>query len=128
MVFDSFFDFVFGPVLALPTFWAVLIMSLLISLIITLIYKYTTNQNLMKQLKDEIKELQKEAKELRDKPAEAMKVQKKMMETDMTGGIKIIAPNQIKVYGNETKEVMDGKASWVLKGEKGEHLLEFEYE
>src|SRR3989338_10877564 len=83
MVFDSFFDFVFGPVLALPTFWAVLIMSLLISLIITIIYKYTTNQNLMKEMKDEIKELQKEAKELKDKPAEMMKANKKMMETNM---------------------------------------------
>lgn len=174
MVLDSFFDFVFGPVLALPSFWAVLVMSLIISLIITIIYKYTTNQNLMKEMKNEIKELQKEAKELKDKPSEMMKANKKMMETNMkymthslkptlitfipiilifgwmssnfayepikpkqefavdavfaegaSGKIKIYAPDEIDVQGDAEKEIKDGRASWLLSGEKGEHLLEF---
>jgi len=174
MVFDSFFDLVFGHVLALPTFWAVLVMSLLISLIITVIYKYTTNQNLMKEMKDEIKELQKEAKELKDNPSEMMKANKKMMETNMkymthslkptlitfvpiilifgwmssnfayepikpkqeftvdavfteeaTGKIKIYTSNEIDVQGDAEKDIKDGKASWLLSGGKGEHLLEF---
>lgn len=174
MVFDSFFDFVFGPVLELPTFWAVLVMSLIISLIITFIYKYTTNQNLMKELKDEIKELQKWARELKDNPSEMMKVNKKMMETNMkymthslkptlitfipiilifgwmgsnfayepikpkqefavnaffaegeSGKIKIYAPEEIEVQGDAEKEIKDGRSSWLLRGEKGEYLLEF---
>ncbi|MBD3304696.1 DUF106 domain-containing protein [Candidatus Woesearchaeota archaeon] len=87
MGFFSFLDpalnFIFGPLLSLPAFWAILIMSFLISLIIVLIYKFATNQNLMKQLKDEIKTLQKQAKELKHEPEKAMAVQKKAMQTNM---------------------------------------------
>jgi len=77
------FDYAFGPLLALPTIWAVIILSILISLITTLIYKWTTNQQLMKDLKDEIKRLQSEAKTLKDQPQKAMEVQKQAMETNM---------------------------------------------
>ena len=87
MGFLSFLDpglnFIFGPLLKLPSFWAVMIMSFLISLIIVVIYKYATNQSLMKQLKDEIKELQKQAKELKNEPEKAMSVQKQAMQTNM---------------------------------------------
>ena len=87
MAFFSFLDpalnFIFGPLLSLPPFWGILIMSFLISLIIVLIYKFATNQNLMKQLKDEIKALQKQAKELKHEPEKAMAVQKKAMQTNM---------------------------------------------
>jgi hypothetical protein len=76
-------DPVLNPLLGLPVFWIVFIMSLSVSLLITFIYKLTTNQNLMKQLKDELKELQKEMKELKDKPEEMMKVQQKAMKTNM---------------------------------------------
>jgi len=62
---------------------AVGIVSIVISVIITLIAKYTTNQDLMKRLKTEMKELQKEMKELKSHPEEMMKVQKKSMETNM---------------------------------------------
>ncbi|MBI2107803.1 DUF106 domain-containing protein [Candidatus Woesearchaeota archaeon] len=176
MVLGGFFDVIFSPVLKLSAFWAVVILSIIISLVTTLIYKYTTNQNLMKQLKDEMKELQKEAKELKSRPEEAMKVNKKMMETNMkymgsslkstlitfipiilifswmsanfayepitpnqdftasvifkegaSGKIKIMPSEQLKVSGESEKEVQDGKVSWILRGEKGEHLLEFDY-
>ena len=87
MGFFSFLDpvlnIIFGPLLKLPPFWAILIISFLISLIIVLIYKFATNQNLMKQLKDEIKTLQKQAKELKEEPEKAMAVQKKAMQTNM---------------------------------------------
>ena len=76
-------DFIFGPLLMLPTIWAVILVSFILSLITVLIYKWTTNQQLMKELKDEIKALQTEAKQLKDKPQEAMEVQKKAMETNM---------------------------------------------
>ncbi len=80
---NSFLDFIFSPLLYLGTFWTVLIISLLLSVIITVIYKYTTDQNLMKQLKDEIKELQKESKELQNHPEKFKEVQSKMMKTNM---------------------------------------------
>src|SRR3989338_4786091 len=79
----SFLDPFLGPLFRLPSFLAILIFSLLISLLITLIYKYTTNQSLMKQLKGEIKEFQKEMKELKDKPGEVMRVQKEAMKTNL---------------------------------------------
>lgn len=76
-------DYTFAPLLTLPTIIAVVILSLLISLLTTLIYKYATDQKLMKDLKDEIKTLQDEAKLLKDKPEQAMEVQKRAMETNM---------------------------------------------
>lgn len=83
MVFEDLLNPVFSPLLNLPTLWAVILLSFLISLVITLLYKYTTDQNLMKQLKDEMKEFQKEIKELRKEPEKAMQVQKKAMQTNM---------------------------------------------
>ena len=79
----SFLDPVFGPLLQLPLFWAILILSFAVSLLITIIYKFTTNQSLMKQLKDELKEFQKEMKELKHDPSKMMAVQKKAMQTNM---------------------------------------------
>jgi len=83
MVFENLLNPIFGPLLNLPTLWAIIILSFLISLIITVVYKYTTDQNLMKQLKDEMKEFQKEIKELKKEPEKAMQVQKKSMQTNM---------------------------------------------
>jgi len=78
MVFENILDPIFSPLLNLPTIAAVILLSFLISLIITIVYKYTTNQDLMKQLKDEMKEFQREIKELRKEPEKAMQVQKKI--------------------------------------------------
>jgi len=83
MVFENLLNPIFGPLLNLPTLWAVILLSFLISLIITVVYKYTTNQDLMKQLKDEMKEFQREIKELKKEPEKAMQVQKKSMQTNM---------------------------------------------
>jgi len=83
MVFENLLNPIFGPLLNLPTLWAVILLSFLISLIITVVYKYTTNQDLMKQLKDEMKEFQREVKELKKEPEKAMQVQKKSMQTNM---------------------------------------------
>ncbi len=79
----SFLDPIFNPLLKLPIFWGIVVISFLIALIIIIIYKFTTNQNLMKQLKEEMKEFQKQMKELRQHPEEMMKVQKKSMQTNM---------------------------------------------
>jgi len=87
MGFFSFLDpvlnAVFGPLLGLSSFMAILILSLVISLIIILCYKYFTDQDLMKQLKEEMKAFQKQMKELKEHPEQMMKVQKKAMETNM---------------------------------------------
>ncbi len=83
MVVEKILDPVFGPLLGLPPFWIMLILSFFISLVITLIYKYTTDQKLMKELKDEIQGYQKEMKELRSNPEKMMDVQKKAMSVNM---------------------------------------------
>ncbi len=80
---NPIFDFLFGWLLPLPPFWSILILSIIMSLIVLVITKYTTDQNLMKRLKDEQKELQKEIKELKDNPEKMMAVQKKQMESSM---------------------------------------------
>jgi uncharacterized membrane protein (DUF106 family) len=76
-------DFMFGWLLNLGSFWALLILSFIISVVIVVIYKYTTNQQMMKQLKEEMKECQKQAKELRQHPEKALEAQKKAMQCNM---------------------------------------------
>ncbi|MCH8329064.1 MAG: DUF106 domain-containing protein [Nanoarchaeota archaeon] len=83
MVFENLLNPIFNPLLNLPTLWVLIILSFLISLIITLITKYATDQNLMKSLKEEIKQLQAEMKELKKEPEKAMQVQKQVMQTNM---------------------------------------------
>ncbi len=83
MVFESLLNPILNPLLeSVGYFWTLLILSLVITLIITIIYKFTTNQSLMKDLKGELKELQKQMKELKSSPDKAMVVQKKMMDTN----------------------------------------------
>ncbi len=79
MAWYSFLDYVFGPLLQLGPFWAIFILALFVSLLITLVYKYMTNQQLMKEMKDKQKEAQNKIKELKDKPEEMMRMQKEMM-------------------------------------------------
>lgn len=82
-MFEGVLSPVFDPLLKLPMLWVVVIMALMITFLITVIYKFTTNQNLMKELKSELKELQKEMKELKSEPQKMMAVQKKSMQTNM---------------------------------------------
>lgn len=67
----------FGPV------YVILLISFLISLLVTLVYKWTTDQELMKSLKDDIKRHQQEMKKLRNDPSKMMKVQKEAMDKNM---------------------------------------------
>lgn len=81
----AFLDSIFNPVLLplinepIGPFWGLVILALLISLIVTLVYKYFTNQETMKKLKNEQKSMQQKMKELRSNPEEMMKVQKEAM-------------------------------------------------
>ena len=79
----SFLDPVLYPFLLLSPAVGIVVLSFLIALMITVIYKLTTNQALMKQLKDEINALQAQMKALRDDPSAALNVQKRAMEVNM---------------------------------------------
>ncbi len=50
-MFEEVLNPVFDPLLNLPMVWVVVIMAFLITFIITIIYKFTTKQSLMKELK-----------------------------------------------------------------------------
>lgn len=173
-MFASLLNPIFNPLLDLPVSWAIAIIALIVSVLVTVIYKYTTNQSLMKDLKNELKAFQKEIKELRSHPEQAMAVQKKSMETNMkymshsmkstlftllpviiifgwlnanlafdpilpgqeftatvtvsrgVDSVSLIAPEGLTVEGDTTKIITDSKAVWVLKGDAGSYLLEFE--
>ena len=80
--FDSIFNPWLGPLLNLPSFWTILIISAGITILVTLVYKYTTNQKEMKVLKDDLKKYQKEMKETKD-TKKLMDIQKKALDLNM---------------------------------------------
>lgn len=82
-MFNSIFDPVLGPLLNLGPFLALFIMSLLISLLITLVYKWVTDQKLMKTIKDDMTSLQKQIKEHKDNPKRMMELQKEAMDKNL---------------------------------------------
>ena len=82
-IFSKWLEPVLGPFLSLGPFWAIFIISLILTLLVTVIYKYATNQKRMKQLKDELKKLQKDMKSLKDNPKKMMKKQKELMSKNM---------------------------------------------
>ena len=176
MAYYDFLNIVFAPLLKLPALWAIIILSLLISLIIMIITKYTTNQTLMKNLKEEIKNYQKQIKELKNEPSKAMELQKKSMEVNMkymthslkptlitfipiilifgwmsstfayesikpqqeftvtaafdknaNGNANISVSDEMEVVSDKIQKIENLQATWALKGEEGEHLLEIIY-
>ncbi|MCM2324890.1 MAG: EMC3/TMCO1 family protein [Candidatus Woesearchaeota archaeon] len=76
-------DFLLGWVLNFHPALAILLLSLIISLVITLAIKYLTDQSLMKDLRSELLELQKEMKDLKNNPKKMAKINDRFMETNM---------------------------------------------
>jgi len=76
---DPVFNPIFLPLLNFSPFVGIIVLALLITLIVTLAYKFFSNQDEMKRLKDKQKEFQEKMKSMRDKPEEMMKVQKEAM-------------------------------------------------
>jgi uncharacterized membrane protein (DUF106 family) len=83
MVFETLLNPIFSPLLRLPPVVAILIIAFAISLIITLVYKYMTDQTMMKDLKMRQKEFQKKMKALKKEPEKMMAVQKQAMQVNM---------------------------------------------
>src|SRR3990172_2765284 len=92
---DPFFDTAFGFMLNWPPLLAILILSFIISLIIVLAYKWLTDQNEMKRLKDELSTHQKKMKELKSEPEKLMKAQKEAMSVNMQYMTKSMKPTLI---------------------------------
>ncbi|MFQ5474488.1 MAG: EMC3/TMCO1 family protein [Candidatus Nanoarchaeia archaeon] len=79
MVFSSFLDPVLLPFLKLPPILAIILLSLMISLLMVIAYKLLTNQAKMKELKDKQKDFQKRMKAQKKDPQKLMKMQKEAM-------------------------------------------------
>ena len=79
----AFLDPVLNWTLALHPFIAILILSIIVTIISNLIYKWATDQKEMKQLKESIETLKKQVKESRDNPKKMMKANNEMMQVNM---------------------------------------------
>ena len=74
---------------------AIVCISFLVSLIVTLLYRLLTNQSEMRELKQRLKDYQKEIKEHKNDPKKMMELQKKMMELNMKYFVKSMKPTLI---------------------------------
>lgn len=84
MALTEFFNLIFGWLVEWNALGALIIITFLMTLIVTLIYKYATNQEAMKSAKDEMKEIQKKIKEAKDDPNKMMEHNKELMQKQMT--------------------------------------------
>lgn len=97
MAYYDFLNIVFLPLLKLPPLLAVTALAFLVSLIVIFVTKYTTDQALMKKLKEDMKEHQKKIKELKNEPAKAMEMQKHSMEANMKYMMHSLKPTIITI-------------------------------
>ncbi|MFP4189683.1 MAG: EMC3/TMCO1 family protein [Candidatus Woesearchaeota archaeon] len=76
---DPFSEFIFN----LHPLISIAIIAFSVTLFTSLVYRFVTDQKVMKTLKGELKDLQKMMKEHRDKPEKLMRIQKEAMEKNM---------------------------------------------
>ncbi len=76
---DPFSEFIFN----LHPLLSIAIIAFSVTLFTSLVYRFVTDQKVMKTLKGELKDLQKMMKEHRDKPEKLMRIQKEAMEKNM---------------------------------------------
>tara|TARA_Y100000034_G_C6831793_1_gene375503 strand:- start:584 stop:1018 length:435 start_codon:yes stop_codon:yes gene_type:complete len=80
---DSFFNSIFGGLIGWSPLAGLLIISFLLTLLISLSYKWLTNQKELKEHKEEVTALQKELKELKNEPDKMMAKQNELMKKNM---------------------------------------------
>lgn len=80
---NGFFNFIFGWAINLGGPWNILVMSFIITFFITIIYKFTTDQLLLKELKTQVKTYQVQMKEHKSNPQKLMEIQKESMGLNM---------------------------------------------
>ena len=82
-MFEAIVDPILSPLLKLNPLLGIAIISFILTLLITLIHKFVTNQEVMKGLKKDMKDHQDEMRKHRDNPKKVMEIQKKVMEKNM---------------------------------------------
>lgn len=74
-------DPTFGKLLQLDRIWGFISIIFIITLAITLIQKYMSDQDALKELREEQKRMQEEMKQYKDDPKKMMEIQKKQLES-----------------------------------------------
>ena len=92
MVLNSLFNKIFGFLVNWNPLWALIIISLILTFVVTIIYKLFTNQKEMKSLKEELTTIQKELKGSKEDPKQAIEIQKRLMEKNMKYMMKSFKP------------------------------------
>ncbi len=84
MIFSSVLSPILDPLLtATGPFWTLLTVSVFVSFLSTIVYKYTTDQARLRRLKAEMKKFQKKIRKLqKEDPAKALQMQKKVLKTN----------------------------------------------
>lgn len=81
MAFERFFDIIFGWAIRLTgDFGGIIIISFIITLLTTLVYKYFTDQEALKRIKDENKQLQDKMKEHKGDVKKMAELQKEALQ------------------------------------------------
>ena len=75
-MFDSFFNSIFGGLVSSNPEWALVLVALVVTLFVTIIYKWMTDQELLKTLKEDMKALRKEMKDFSKDPEKMKHIQK----------------------------------------------------
>jgi len=82
-MFEAIVNPILSPLLRLNPLLGIAIISFILTLLITLIHKFATNQEIMKGLKKDMKAHQDEMKNHKNNPKKVMEIQKKVMEKNM---------------------------------------------
>jgi len=92
MVLESLLDPVLGWSLNMPLWLGIFVLAFLVSLLITVVYRFATDQQEMKRLKEKTKKFQKEMREHRSDTKKLAKIQKEAMEVNLTYMKKSLTP------------------------------------
>jgi uncharacterized membrane protein (DUF106 family) len=82
-MFDSFFNSILGSMISWNNSISLILISLILTFIVTMVYKFVTDQKMLKALKEEMNLLQEDLKKFKDNPAKMMEAQKVLMEKNM---------------------------------------------
>jgi len=82
-MFEAIVNPILSPLLKLNPLFGIIIISFILTLMITLIHKFATNQEIMKGLKDDMKAHQDEMKNHKNNPKKVMEIQKQVMQKNM---------------------------------------------
>ncbi len=80
MALEGFFNFIFGWALKLSSLLGIIIITFIITLLTTLVYKYFTDQEALKKVKEDNKRLQQEMKDHKGDVKKMAELQKEVFQ------------------------------------------------